>query len=272
MSVCINHRESQSCTPPPISPAHSPSSCSKRRKNRSRRRADSLSPSQAVRSQNNSKPLSAIPTQSGTNGDPPLFPLAHTLTPHRQVFYADERAVPLDDPDSNHGLCTDELFKHVPIPEANIHTFDTNLLDDLEELSDAYEHELIREFAQKDSARFPIFDLILLGVGPDGHTCSLFPGHELLKETDRWVAYLDDSPKPPPKRITLTLPVLNHAARIAFVATGEGKVDMLPQIIDHPELGLPASLVKPAYPGQVYWFVDDAASAKVKFPKTEFKL
>jgi len=189
-----------------------------------------------------------------------------------QVFYADERVVPLDDPDSNHGLCSKELFDHVPIPPANIHTLDTTFLDDLEELSEAYEKQLIHEFAQKDSARFPIFDLILLGVGPDGHTCSLFPGHELLKESDRWVAYLEDSPKPPPKRITLTLPVLNHAARIAFVATGEGKVDMLPLIIDQPELGLPASLVRPAYPGQVYWFVDDAASAKVKFSKTAFKL
>ncbi|KAG9314664.1 hypothetical protein JVU11DRAFT_5469 [Chiua virens] len=190
-----------------------------------------------------------------------------------QVFYADERVVPLDHPDSNHHLCHTELFTHVPILPANIHTIDATLLDDLEELSDAYEKELIREFAQKDSARFPIFDLILLGVGPDGHTCSLFPGHELLKESDRWVAELDDSPKPPPKRITLTFPVLNHASRVAFVATGEGKVDTLPRILDTPEEdGLPASLVKPAHPGQAYWFVDDAASAKVVFSRATFKL
>ena len=192
---------------------------------------------------------------------------------HRQVFYADERVVPLDHPDSNHGLCKTELFDHVPIPPENIHAIDPDLLDDLEELADAYEKELIREFAQKDSARFPVFDLILLGVGPDGHTCSLFPGHELLAESDRWVAYLDDSPKPPPKRITLTFPVLNHASRLAFVATGESKVDTLPLILDKPdEHGLPASRVKPAYPGLVYWFVDDPASAKVEFPKTTFKL
>ncbi|KAH7883917.1 hypothetical protein F5I97DRAFT_1969191 [Phlebopus sp. FC_14] len=189
-----------------------------------------------------------------------------------QVFYADERVVPLDHPDSNHNLCASELFQHVPIPPSNIHTLDPTFLDDLEELADAYEKELIREFAQKDSARFPVFDLILLGIGPDGHTCSLFPGHELLSEEDRWVAYLEDSPKPPPKRITLTFPVLNHAARVAFVATGEGKVDMLPIILDNPEEGLPASRVKPAHPGQVYWFVDDAASAKVGYPKTPFKL
>jgi 6-phosphogluconolactonase len=189
-----------------------------------------------------------------------------------QVYYADERVVPLDHPDSNHNLCKSELYDHVPIPLGNIHPIDPSLLDDLEELTDAYEKELIHEFAQKDSARFPVFDLILLGVGEDGHTCSLFPGHELLSESDRWVAYLEDSPKPPPKRITLTFPVLNHASRVAFVAAGAGKVDVLPLVLDKPESGIPASRVKLTQPGQVYWFVDDAASAKVEYPKTAFRL
>jgi 6-phosphogluconolactonase len=188
------------------------------------------------------------------------------------VFYADERVVPLDDPDSNHKLAQDTLYSQVPIPPENIHTIDTELLGDLEELADAYEKELIREFAQKDSARFPVFDLILLGVGPDGHTASLFPDHELLSEGDRWVAYIEDSPKPPLRRITLTLPVINHACRVAFVATGTGKVKILSDILDHPELGLPAARVRPVNPGHVTWFVDDPASAEVKFAKSEFKL
>lgn len=132
---------------------------------------------------------------------------------------------------------------------------------------------MIREFAAGDSARFPVFDLILLGIGPDGHTASLFPGHELLTEEDRWVAYLDDSPKPPPRRITLTYPVINHASKVAFVATGEGKQDVLATIMDEPAgLSLPASRVRPTQNGQLYWFVDDAASAKVKYEKTPFKL
>ncbi|KAF5377627.1 hypothetical protein D9615_005213 [Tricholomella constricta] len=189
-----------------------------------------------------------------------------------QVFYVDERVVPLDHPDSNHLACTTHLFSKVPIPAENIHPIDPTLLNDLEELSDAYEKDLIREFAQKDAARFPIFDLILLGMGPDGHTASLFPGHELLTEEDRWVAYLDDSPKPPPKRITFTYPVINHALRVVFVAAGKEKVDTLSNILDHPEAGLPAARVKPAHPGQLYWFVDDAAAEKVQYPRTPFKL
>ncbi|KAJ3736986.1 hypothetical protein DFJ43DRAFT_1048680 [Lentinula guzmanii] len=189
-----------------------------------------------------------------------------------QVFYADERVVPLDHPDSNHNLCTAELFSKVPIPTANIRTIDPTLLSDIEELSDAYEQELIREFAQKDAARFPVFDLILLGVGPDGHTASLFPGHELLAEEDRWVAYIEDSPKPPPKRITLTYPVINHALKVVFVAVGEGKAEILSEVLDSPEKGLPASRVKPVHPGQLFWFVDEKAAAKLRVPSQDFRL
>ena len=186
------------------------------------------------------------------------------------VYYVDERVVPLDHADSNHKACMDNLFSKVDIPHDQIHHIDVSLLHDVEELADAYETELIREFAQKDAARFPVFDLILLGMGPDGHTASLFPGHPLLSEADRWVAYLEDSPKPPPKRITLTYPVINHAARVAFVAAGGEKADMLVDILDHPEKGLPAARVKPVSPGQLYWFSDDPATAKVQFPKTPF--
>ena len=233
------------------------------------------------------KTLTALITKPGVQWDkwqvqsfphPSSVPLIYINHPiyfhslHRHVFYADERIVPLDHEDSNHKLAQDTLFSKVPIPPANIHTIDYSLQDDLEELADAYEKQLVHEFAQKDSARFPVFDLILLGIGPDGHTASLFPGHELLSESDRWVAYIEDSPKPPPRRVTLTYPVINHAARVAFVATGIGKVQILHDILDTPELGLPAARVRPVAHGQLVWFVDDAASAEVKFAKTEFKL
>ena len=213
-----------------------------------------------------------------------LSPASHTpalLHPHirthasqRHVFYADERVVPLDHEDSNHALCMRELFGKLPPngPQPTIHTIDPALADDLEELADAYEKELIQEFAMKDAARFPVFDLILLGVGPDGHTVSLFPGHELLAEEDRWVAYIEDSPKPPARRVTFTYPVINHGARVAFVATGAGKQDMLHTVFDEPEAGLPASRVRPAHPGHLWWFVDEAAAAKIQYPKTPFKV
>lgn len=188
----------------------------------------------------------------------------------RQVYYADERAVPLDHPDSNHHLCQTEFYSKISIPPANIHTIDPTLLDDLEELADAYEQQLIMQFAAKDSARFPIFDLILLGMGPDGHTASLFPGHELLQESDRWIVDIDDSPKPPPRRITMTFPVLNHASKVAFVAAGEGKQDTLHTVLDKPEEGLPSSRVRPVHSGQLYWFTDDAASDKTEYPRSLF--
>lgn len=209
-------------------------------------------------------------------GQPGTVRHPHTpsvVAPHREIFFADERLVPLNHEDSNYYLCDKEFFSKVPdLQRSQIHTIDESLLNDPEEVADAYEKQLAQAFAGKESVRNPVFDLILLGMGPDGHTCSLFPGHELLQEKDRWVAPITDSPKPPANRITVTLPVLNHAHRVAFVLAGTGKQEMLSKVLDQPELGLPASRVKPAPPGDCYFFTDDAASKTTKYQRAHFKL
>lgn len=92
--------------------------------------------------------------------------------------------------------------------------------------------EAAKDYIQKMSVYFapydlPRFDALILGVGPDGHTCSLFPGHKLCEETSVWVAPISDSPKPPPNRITFTFPILNNARYCAFIATGSSKADIL---------------------------------------------
>ncbi|GMK55793.1 hypothetical protein CspeluHIS016_0208490 [Cutaneotrichosporon spelunceum] len=204
------------------------------------------------------------------------------------VFFADERIVPLDHPESNLAACAKAFLDHVPIPREQIHTLNMALFrpstienptatptdkeeseQEAQDVAYDYEQQLVAVFSDPDAVRFPVFDLILLGMGPDGHTCSLFPGHNLLDEEAVWVAPITDSPKPPPRRVTFTFPVLNHAVRAAFVATGAGKQEMLHKVLDQPELGLPCSRVRPHAPGQVFWFVDKAAAAETKLRATE---
>jgi 6-phosphogluconolactonase len=101
-------------------------------------------------------------------------------------------------------------------------------------------------------------------MGEDGHTASLFPNHPVLAETGHWVAPIFDSPKPPPERITLTLPIINDARHIAFIAAGAGKADVLAQILGSGNRadGLPASRVRPVS-GDLHWFIDQAAALKL---------
>jgi 6-phosphogluconolactonase len=112
-----------------------------------------------------------------------------------------------------------------------------------------------------EAGSLPRLDLVLLGIGEDGHTASLFPDSSLLHETHRWVAPVLDAPTPPPERVTLTLPVINNARHVVFVPAGTGKKSIISKVFG-PELGrpaLPAQLVRPI-DGDLQWFLDDAAA------------
>lgn len=123
----------------------------------------------------------------------------------------------------------------------------------LEECANDYEKRIKDVF----KSAMPVFDLLLLGMGPDGHTCSLFPNHKLLNETTLLIAPIDDSPKPPPQRVTMTYPLINNAKCCLFAMAGAGKAEMIDRILMKKE-GLPAGLVKPT-PGKLIWIVDTAA-------------
>ncbi|CAG8339322.1 unnamed protein product [Penicillium salamii] len=189
------------------------------------------------------------------------------------IFFADERAVPLDHADSNYFLLKEEFLNKIPaeLGTPSVHPIaekHANQDDDPQQLADLYQDELKRAFTGGENEALPIFDLILLGCGPDGHTCSLFPGHSLLQEKTAWVAAISDSPKPPPKRITLTLPVVAAATQIAFVATGGGKKEIMRDIFDSEDgCGLPSSLVNKAAGDKVSWFTDSPATEGIAYPR-----
>ena len=186
-----------------------------------------------------------------------------------EIFFADERAVPLDHADSNYKLVKEEILDKIPadLGKPTVYPIDVKYLDDVQEMADQYEQTLVSVFAARDSVKLPMFDLLLLGCGPDGHTCSLFPGSPLLREIDAWVLPISDSPKPPPKRITLSLPVASHGIKIGFVATGGGKKDIMKQIFDTEEgRQLPCGLINTFAQERVSWFVDYPAIEGVSFP------
>lgn len=179
-----------------------------------------------------------------------------------RVFYCDERLVPFSDGDSTHAFYQRELYDRVPIRDVN--TIDPSL--SVEDAAKDYASKVRKQFDGCGSDGLPNFDLLLLGMGPDGHTCSLFPGHPgLLSETEELVIPIADSPKPPPCRITLTLPVLNSARCVTVVSTGASKADAVKACLEPApgELPLPAGRVRPKAPGELYWFMDEGAASKL---------
>ncbi len=191
-----------------------------------------------------------------------VFPALIAAVPHHQwagwhVFWADERMVPPTHADSNFRLARETLLDRVPIPPEQIFPLDTAL----PATEAARKYQRIIETTVGNP---PKFDAILLGMGPDGHTASLFPGHPLLAETARRVAPVFDSPKPPPERVTLTLPELNRARCVFFIVTGAGKADILPRVLSPSpnETPLPAAMVHPPK-NAVRWYLDAAAAGKI---------
>ncbi|KAK4598859.1 hypothetical protein RGQ29_016060 [Quercus rubra] len=187
------------------------------------------------------------------------------------IFWADERVVAKNHTDSNYKLAKDGLLSKVPIVPSHVLSINDSV--SAEEAADEYEFAIrqlvkTRVVSVSDNSDCPKFDLILLGMGPDGHVASLFPNHSVLNEKAEWVTFITDSPKPPPERITFTLPVINSASNVAVVVTGDSKAEAVHLAIDDvgPDCpSLPARMVQPN--GKLVWFLDKPAASKLDHPQ-----
>ncbi len=173
------------------------------------------------------------------------------------VFFGDERCVPPNDPASNYRMARESLIERVQIPAANVHRIHGE--DDPATAAADYERELRTVLGAR--ARL---DLVLLGMGDNGHTASLFPGLTAVHEQQRWVV-AEDVKEVGMWRITLTPAAINAAAEVVFLVSGAGKADMLPRVLEGPRQIdlLPAQVVAPTN-GQLRWLVDAAAAAKLR--------
>jgi 6-phosphogluconolactonase len=166
-------------------------------------------------------------------------------------FWSDERHVPPDHPDSNYRMAHEAMLSRVPVPESNIHRVHGEN-PDAAAAANEYEQILL-----------PL-DLILLGLGTDGHTASIFPGSEVLHETKRlvaapWVKKLNTY------RITMTLPSLNSATSVLFLVSGADKAEIVKEVLEGPKR-YPAQLVQPTH-GQLLWMLDEDAAAKTRISR-----
>jgi 6-phosphogluconolactonase len=173
------------------------------------------------------------------------------------LFWADERCVPPEHDDSNFRLVHELLLSRVAIPKENVHRISGE--NGADRAAADYEQDVRTFFCTEG---YPVFDLVILGVGADGHTASLFPGSPLLTERDRLAApvYLGDQKQ---DRVTLTLPVFDHAKRVLFLASGMAKQNVIRSILaeGNPE-GLPAGLVQPLT-GDSIWYLDQDAASRL---------
>ena len=180
---------------------------------------------------------------------------------HTQLFWVDERCVPPTDEESNYGMTKTAMLDTVPLPAANIHRMEGEL--DPEEAASRYESE-IRNTFKLEGAETPTFDLVILGLGPDGHTASLFPHTEGLNEMSR-IVMANHVPQKDVWRLTLTWPVITQGRQVAFLIEGADKADMVQTVFAgayDPET-YPAQLIRPAS-GKLTLLLDQAAAAKLK--------
>jgi len=173
-------------------------------------------------------------------------------------FWGDERYVPFTDERNNAKMAFDTLLNHVPVEKKNIHIIQTDITP--EESAAAYEKILYEYFHHKKHS----FDLVLLGLGDNAHTLSLFPGYDIVHEKEKWVDafYLEEQKT---YRVTLTAPIVNRSSRIAFLITGSDKAASLYNVAfgEHDPDLYPAQLIQP-FNDELYWFTDMAAAADIK--------
>jgi 6-phosphogluconolactonase len=171
-----------------------------------------------------------------------------------EVFWCDERAVPPNHRESNYGAAVALLFARHPASAATLRRMPADAAD-LDDAARVYEGQMRQSLG--DQARL---DLVLIGAGPDGHICSLFPGHPQLEERDRWVVAIHDSPKPPLRRLTLTLPVLEAARSLVLGIFGRDKAEIAREILENPDSRLPAARALRGNQNAVCYLDHEAAS------------
>src|SRR5947208_1816716 len=176
-----------------------------------------------------------------------------------EIFWSDERCVPPESEDSNYHMAQEVLLSKVPIPASQIHRVPAEEAD-RDAASLKYTQEMQRVFG---TSSIPNFDLIQLGMGPEGHTASLFPHQPSLHEQQRLVIPVS-VPKPPPPRLTFTPPILNAARHVLFLVTGSEKADAVQAVLEGPYQPdeYPAQIVRPTN-GEVTWMLDTAAAGKL---------
>ena len=180
---------------------------------------------------------------------------------HVDIFWSDERCVPPDSEDSNYYLAQQVLLSKISIPDNQVHRMPADR-PDRDAASQAYTEEMYRTFG---TIHIPKFDLIQLGMGPEGHTASLFPHQSSLHEQQRLVIPVT-VPKPPPPRLTFTPPILNAARHILFLVTGSDKADAVHAVLegDYQPDEYPAQLVRPTN-GEITWMLDTYAAEKLTY-------